>query len=576
MTLEELLAQLAAHTGDTPPAAPEGMTAAVASDLANGALDGWDASKTAGTPNMALHGAVKTAAAWLDAAEAHEARVAAAMTEDFTGLKKKKKDELLTGGKTAGAVDLTGLGAAEAGNTADQEANRPARVASFTATSAAATVGVAQTDAEMDLATLGMVLSETGRTMQANSNGVHVASMRFDATPVGQRLGGDSASHNDQILTDGTQGLKDRAVVALREGRTAAANPNAGFSGAPQYITEIPNCGVDDRPLTGGGNMRTFSIDGTTIKHFRATGLAGYAAGAVIWTDAQQKLVDPAVPSTWKPVVDVAAGVEVVVTPYLEWGAIRYDFLQELQRPNRVAEAQRLIQRLVARSGESQAWDQLITFGPKFGTLIAPVAPQMADLAGLRQVLADLLTDYGYVNRNLLASWSVILPYGFDLAVARGLGARNTDVSADDVVDARAEINGLMRGLGLGDAVFMLDDPSGSGTTWTARQTVLAAGTQNAATLLPSKDISVWPITIYDKQSVFYGRRGILNAKVETSGDLVLQNRALWRMEDMAAIGQDGCNAPITLFTKLEFSGRRTLDVAYVASDPTHAATTAA
>ena len=74
-------------------------------------------------------------------------------------------------------------------------------------------------------------------------------------------------------------------------------------------------------------------------------------------------------------------------------------------------------------------------------------------------------------------------------------------------------------------------------------------------------------MTLYDKASVFHGAKGIYSANVYREGDYRRQNRALFSLEDMEAIGRDGENPPITLKIKLGLSGARAAQVTYNVAD---------
>ena len=276
--------------------------------------------------------------------------------------------------------------------------------------------------------------------------------------PDALRLGGDSPRSNTELLWSASAELAQRQSQA----KVAAANAGAGFCGKPQYLETVSNRGTAERPLTGGSALRTFPIDGTLIKHFRRSALSTVSTGVKIWQNSDQVLVDPDTPSTWKPAVDLSCnGTEITVTPYMVWAAGRFDTFQEMARPDRVSEMTSLIMRQTSRVAEVYAWDQLITLGGTIGSAGAPLAPGMADLAGLREVIASVMAHYGYDNRDPQQGWNAIFQYGFDMAIASALRNRAFGME-EQRRKGQEEINGMLSDLGMGSGVFMLDDHTGA------------------------------------------------------------------------------------------------------------------
>lgn len=558
MKLADFLAAYAADPALITDEAPEGVTAATADALVIEALDAWDAAKATGNADLAIAAAAKKGKAWSDMLKAKKAALDAedsALGELRTAITPPPAADTVTDPAPAVAsITVRTLeGAGDQGPTADT-ATPQVRVAAFTA--AGARPHIASSGDVLAADNFGRIIADVAESMSSTSAAVHVASLRYiDADA--PRLGGDSPRSNTELLASGREQLRVNAA------KTAAANANAGFCGMPQYLTAVPNSGTAERPLTGGGALREYPIDGTIIKHYRRSGLASVAGAARIWLDSDQKLVDPASAGTWKPTVDLACnGTEISVTPYMVWAGAQFDTFQELARPDRVSELQTNVLRLASRVAEKQAWDTIITLGGTIGTTIAPVAPQMSDLAGLREVIVSIMAHCGYDNRDPQdGGWGAIFPYGFAQSIAVALGNRADDPQS--ITNAKAEIDGMLSDISFGKGVYMLDDPTG----YPARPSLPAPGASVAASTLPTLGTNVWTITLYDRNSVFHGKRGVFNAGVERGPQLTLQNRALFRVEDMECVGRDGENAPITVKIKLPYSGARAAYVTYNVAD---------
>ncbi|MGL5936569.1 MAG: hypothetical protein ACRCZI_13225, partial [Cetobacterium sp.] len=295
----------------------------------------------------------------------------------------------------------------------DQNGGQPAN--SPTATVRAATAhwetlaGNGQVPGEP--ADIGQLLWEIGSGLAEGS--VKIASMRYIDQEAPRLHPSNSAAENARILADAT------AALRTRNARTAAANPNAGFCGPAEYKRDIPHAGTDERPIAAA--MRGMPIDGE-IKHYRSNGLAAAAGASVIWTDAQQKLVDPDVSATWKPVLqfNCAAG-EVTVTPYMTWSAFEYDNFQAISAPERVADFSKLVLEDYARLGDRLLWNNLITLGVTLGSNAAPVVYKLGARRNLNAVVNTILAHYGYANRVPMGDvngWRPIVQYGFERALS--------------------------------------------------------------------------------------------------------------------------------------------------------------
>lgn len=545
--------------------APEGLTAAAADAIVVEALDAWTASKAAGTPDLAVVTAAKKAKGWSDAMKAKacaldEADAAMASLTPATAATDEKTDKGADEKPATAAVDEAAKTAAAKttldgiGDTAPPADQTP-RVAGYVASGAKP--HVASMGSPLEDKTLGQLIGEVA-TGLAEGQQAMVASLTY-IHPAAPRLGGDSPMANTELLWSGSNALRTRQAQA----KVAAANAGAGFCGMPQYLETVSNRGTAERPLTGGAALRTFPITGRLIKHYRRSALSTVSAGVKIWQATDQALVDPDVTSTWKPAVDLSCnGTEITVTPYMVWAGARFDSFQEMARPDRVSELTTLVQRQTSRVAETYAWDQIITLGGTIGTAVAPLAPGMADLAGLREVIASVMAHYGYDNRDPQQGWNAIFQYGFDMAIATALGNRAFGME-ETRRRGQDEINGMLADLGMGSGVFMLDDHTGA----PARPTLPAAGAQAANTTVPVLSSRVWTVTLYDKASVFHGAKGVYAANVYREGDYRRQNRALFSLEDMEAIGRDGENPPITLKIKLGLSGARAAQVTYNVAD---------
>lgn len=535
-----------------------------------------------------LHTAFTAPPAPVTPPAAPEGVVAAAVTPPTPGT--------LTGAP-AGAPVVVGAGAPTA------------KVASFRALAGQEAV---QMGTELTDDVLGRLWADAAAGVQINGQ-VKVASLVYIDERADFLSNENSKGRNTEILKRGT------AELATRNAKTAAANASAGFAGPADYNRTIPFVSLSDRPILAA--MRRVPIKGE-MKHYRSAGLTTTAGGATIWDESDQVLVDPDTASTWKPVTVLAAdNAEVTVTPWFVWGACEWDNFQEISAPERVDEMKKSLGVNIARTAEIMILDTLVALGGTYGTAAAPLTVQLGAFKGFLEIVETIMVDYGYRNRQMDTGWRTILPFGFERLLS--IDKRNGQYGESGL--GKSDIDAELRKIGLGAAVYALDDPTISQTrplvapfiggssvlssatvdtdatvtiasTATLQAGMLVAGTgitagtkiasitdathyelsaaatatgtvnltyTNANTQFKPLGLRKFPITMFDPASVFAGQRGVMTAAVENDATLNRQNRRRFRVEDMEAVGRDGVNAPITMWVQLVPDGTSSLDITY-------------
>lgn len=407
-----------------------------------------------------------------------------------------------------------------------------------------------QQGVEVDYARIGQMADAAKHRLQGQSMGpvkAFIASIPAfeDMSDLGvQPLSANlSLSQNDQLVREAVEAWK------IRSGRMEApVGRTAAICDPLDIIREIPDCSTARDPFGDSLPQRPAGRLGFQFTPaISLSALDGAVTGG--WTDAVQALVDPDDNTTWKPCIDIGCPTPDSVRAEAITACVTFDVTTELSSPERVQDvlskldALRTRKRTVRLLSIADGLSSLYTFTSTFdyGAFPALIEGAMSTMA--RAVYAERIDEGDY---------NVYLPPGLVETLATDLVGRayqDTEAMAQaqaDIVRMVESITGL-RVVRLLDAVagnpFAALNPPG-----------------DAADALPALGGSgmVFPVRFIAPEAALYFSTGEERTGLESSPELMRQNKRQWFSEEFVGLAKHGCHPWFRVDMTLCPNGART------------------
>lgn len=346
-----------------------------------------------------------------------------------------------------------------------------------------------------------------------------------------RHFGGDmlsdrnNASENTRILNAAAQ-RTDRPLDLI----TAAC-----FCGPDQADNSINRSGIDARPVAGAFN--SVPVQGR-FRYIPDVTFADVAAGTQQWTCTDQDAVDPDVPSTWKPCVDLACQTDITVEPYMVPACATIDITTQLSNPELVDAFLSKLGVVHARLAETLLLDQIVATS-HYPTI---AAGSFGLLWELERFLSGVHGIASYELRENPESYVMMVPPGMlDLLVAdQHLRGAQQPLNKSDIIRLIQESYGVRV-----QEILDIDTAhTALYPTSTAAWGALGVATPFAGSgNLPDQFVAY----ILDPSDYSHGMSDLVEAGYRTDGNLTRQNRVQWFTEGTEFLEKRGQKASITL-----------------------------
>lgn len=429
-------------------------------------------------------------------------------------------------------------------------------VASLTPTRRTASIRAAEQNfisggTELDTEALANVVRRTMGDLGNHGDKI-VASVRIFAEDAPVLSSNYSEQANAEILRSYTE--RRAAQEAAEQGRhtagaqlvlpgrrTAAYAPSGIFCGPPTWMDQAPVCVNDATPVIDIFG-RQVPIDGD-ICYERQVAIPAGATGS--WTAADQAAIDPADPTTWKPCADYSCtDTTVCAVPFTTVGCLQLSEFQVLNT-KRTADVLATLGSAFARNAEAKVLGRLKQLAINYS-----FESQFGAEAGVAEMAGDLFAGVDFAGRLLPERWVAVVSPGVIAQVRKDAYARGLSMTS---AEARGALEAIFADFGVGRVVEALDDRDGL-----AIPTLPAPPAPGGATIgLPSLNSRTFWAVFVPVDSMFLGRREIINIRLASSPTLARQNKRMTMVETIMAVEQDGCHSPMWVDMQLCASGTR-------------------
>jgi hypothetical protein len=219
----------------------------------------------------------------------------------------------------------------------------------------------------------------------------------------------------------------------------------ACYCGPFETMKDIKSIGENGRPVAS--IFRSVPVTGP-FQYVRDVTLADVAPGVSQWTCADQTAVDPLLPATFKPCVDLDCLTPVQVDPYSVLSCGRFSIYQQVSHPELIDDFINKLGIVYDRTAEQLLLDQLRADS----TVITHSVAGLGLLWELEQVLGHLKGLSSYVRRINWDDYTLIMPPGAKEALILDEHLRGFSRGANE-----AGIMEQLRALGVGNVVEALD-----------------------------------------------------------------------------------------------------------------------
>lgn len=347
-------------------------------------------------------------------------------------------------------------------------------------------------------------------------------------------------ARNDALIRDAVEAWK------LRTGRMEApVGRTAAICDPLDIIREIPDCSTDADPF--GDSLPQRPAGRLGFQFTPSISLSALDSGVTGgWTDDVQALVDPDDPTTWKPCVDIGCPTPDSVRAEAVTACVTFDVTTELSNPERVQDilsklaALRTRKRTIRLLTLTDALSSKYTFTSQFdyGAFPALIEGAMSTMA--RAVYAERIAEGDY---------TVYLPPALVETLATDLvGRAYQDTEA--MAQARADITRMVENITGLRSVTLLDAVAGN--PFAALNPVA-----DAAVALPVL-AGVFPIRFIAPESMLYFSTGEEKTGIESSPELMRQNKRQFFSEEFVGIAHHGCHPLFRVDMSLCPNGART------------------
>ena len=361
-----------------------------------------------------------------------------------------------------------------------------------------------------------ITLSEFGEAASEILSGHGSIPQTVVASLPGYELLGDGAAILSQL--NGAQ-RNDMLIAEARANKAKSAV--ASFCEPLEIIREVPICGVTDTPFRNLFTALPMARGGFTF-----TPAPTVTGATTVWTEADQALVDPLDPNTWK-----GCGNLGCTTPKTEKadeivGCITFDDSTEMSAPATIASAWGRVQVDGARASEINLLDKFdaVAFAEGGAFSYATTPAGLGNFQALGAALNDAVNRLTDLVRVPGSDYVAVLPFGLVRLLAGNEGARAYSVPGD-VIARFEDIIGMR-------TVSLLDH--------TASELAYPALVPNAVTPLAGTP-AAWRIRLVPANAFFLGLTGAEDFGVERSPELRKQNKAQMFMKQYQALGKVGC-----------------------------------
>lgn len=335
---------------------------------------------------------------------------------------------------------------------------------------------------------------------------------------------------------------------------------------APEVAPAGGVCANADRPIASMFSNRA-GIGCGKVRWHRPWSIdaLGTPAGGTVWTQTDQSAIDPTDRTTWKPFATLPGCDDICeASAYWIYGALEVQVSDETSRPNRVTDAQTLVDVDVARKSE-QMLLQIIDFYADPYAIDLCTEYQGTNRAGdnvsygIGAVIPAIVSRIQRIMTMALryrveGAWTVVVPEFFVL-----------DVSADIALAGGPEgmgeqlVRDVFRRAGITNVVITQD----SGCEGDDLITSIGAEPEATCELVIPLDCDDYAfgygadipavegdvrLRFLNESNYTFGQTGVIDYAIRRDTDLISQNAAMWQGETAEMLFKSGaCGRDFTI-----------------------------
>lgn len=408
--------------------------------------------------------------------------------------------------------------------------------------SAASTQGTIQAGAAITLEDVGELVSRLAYDQGRNGESIALVTLTpAIAAGAGKVSSGNSRLQNTRIFNE--------AIMADNDRDENGALTAAPFTvcGPPDILRSVPECDNTARYVPGW--FRQIQSDHGQIEFYRSFSLADVLPGVNTWDQVDQRSINPTLPATWKPCVDIGClptatiGVEAVVQ------CMTMPVFQMMTSPEAVASAIHAIRAATARVADGQLlrfYDQLSSaYSFNAATTV------LGSTIDVYDILGRLLGMGAAANRQLDLS-------GYTLALEVGMleTLMLDNQMACNPRAAQEAAENLFAGLGIGRIEVTPDwsDAVGAGPY----SPLLPINPPGAPAIPVPARPTTYRVRLFDSNDFAMLSPGGDSFGIIPDLDNKRQNKVTWFGEIHQGLGKLGCKPAWTVeFTNLAATGVR-------------------
>lgn len=326
-----------------------------------------------------------------------------------------------------------------------------------------------------------------------------------------------------EVLSERNTAEQNSAIMAsAQHGAMKPITAAAAFCGPDDIVLDICSAGQSNRPVQD--LFRTVPVRGK-FRYMKTATRADVSPGVNIWEEADQIALDPDVPATWKPCVDLTCRAETTVTPHAIVACSTIGTWQQLSAPEQIENWLKIQQIEYASIAEQRLLDRVRAQSRVFSA--------GATAHGLWTLLQGLLAHaeglVGAVNRDTTEGYVLVVPYGFTAALAADEGMRGFSQNL-----AVQRIQAILReNYGIRIVEAWETDSTVAASYRTGVTNLPALGGAATPLDLSTHTPDVYPVYMLNPDSFLAGSTDVVDAGYHRDADLVRQNLVRYFWEGM-------------------------------------------